>query len=742
MSRKKKILVFSVPFSGHLNVIRDMVENYGQDFDFKIAITGWKNIRPDILSDKVTILAKSELHETDPMLWTFQRCSELLADCINIAKKFNPDLIIYDFFSLEGYFISKILGIPCWCSIPAMIGPFANKDYLKRNLSLETNKRAIAEIEKKFNIKINADEIETISDGFHIPAELNLIWSYEGITPENFLENRKKVHYVFIGRLNKSFAGGKNKEPLIYFSLGTVVMDNLWNQQPEVREKMKRFISKISLLWKDKNVKVVFSSQGKKILEKFPDNWEVLDKVDQVEILSRANLFITHGGSNSFHEAVVKKVPMIVIPFFGDQILVGKRVEELGLGINLVKNSDINTKKSKDFLDRITTRLDSAVSEILRNKKYEQNYGKINLDCFPLLNLLKAEIPFSEGDLLYGTNVAREKYVMETRSHGEFRISEFRPFFELAKETGSMPRIVDIYHDSILNDNFYRKDILSGMHPYGKYLGAYKKHLGGEKDLCKMCLRGLDFFSKYFRIHFILGDYSPAKNYITTREIEYILKNKSHFAKSVVFYKKVAGSWVPLSYEEVGKLVSRVLKTLILISGKRYSGKTTFSEILKKELNRLNKLVVVESTSLDLKKRFCKEMNLNLKRFIVDRDYKEKYREKFTKFVAQFGKEDNLKLFIKRLPINSDFIIINDLRTKYDLEALKNRFNVISVRINSDNNNRVKRGYQPGEYDQSSFENELDHEKFDFSVENNGSLKDLKHQAKILSENLVLSKKR
>jgi len=52
-------------------------------------------------------------------------------------------------------------------------------------------------------------------------------------------------------------------------------------------------------------------------------------------VLEEADLFVTHHGLNSTHEAVFHRVPMISYPFFGDQPGLARRCQELGLAIPL-----------------------------------------------------------------------------------------------------------------------------------------------------------------------------------------------------------------------------------------------------------------------------------------------------------------------------------------------------------------------------------------------------------------------
>jgi len=372
-----KILIYSPPFKGHLNVLKQLIEKH-EEYEFKLIITTWNNL----LVDGEINLAKSELKETDPCLWTFSRVYELMNDSISIAKEYKPDLIIYDFFSLEGKFTADILKLPSWCSIPALLGPNDKQEYIAQKLSNKINVEFIKKITDKYGIDIK--NIELVSDGFFIPGDVNLIWSYPELTPFNFMFNRQKRNYYFIGNYNNEI---KRDKDTIYFSLGTVVMHNLWNQQEKTQIAVRNFVQIIAN--ELKNEKVLFLTQGKKVLDKYPDNWEIKNTVDQVQVLSRSKIFITHGGNNSYHEAVLQKVPMVVIPFFGDQILVAQKIQELKIGINLNQDTSIDTHKSKTFLNKqLALKTVNAVKEILNNFSYQNNLDNLKLSCSNFSDIL------------------------------------------------------------------------------------------------------------------------------------------------------------------------------------------------------------------------------------------------------------------------------------------------------------------------------------------------------------------
>lgn len=395
---KKRILLFTIPNDGHLNILKLMIKRYEDDYDFKVVIIGRKNTKPDLkkIEEKTVLLAQSAQFKNTPASCVFRRVLILLDECLKVTKEFNPDLIIYDFPAIEGYFVGKILNIPYWTSIPGMIGPYIHQKYLKRNLSTKINKQAILDIKNKYGISVHHSDIEVISNCLHIPAQINLLWSYRSITPHNFMQNRIKAKYVFVGYLKDRHLSEKipkNGVTRVYFSLGTEVMDNLWVNQRKTRSQIKKVIGGISEKWKKRKIKVTYVTQGKRVLNSYPNNWKVFHKVKQQKILKEVDVFITHGGSNSFHEAVLLQVPMVLIPFFGDQPLVSKRAEKLGVGINLVENDYIEKRKTMSFLNEsLVKKIDEAINTLSNEKKYQANLRALRLNHTRLRSLINESI--------------------------------------------------------------------------------------------------------------------------------------------------------------------------------------------------------------------------------------------------------------------------------------------------------------------------------------------------------------
>ena len=104
---------------------------------------------------------------------------------------------------------------------------------------------------------------------------------------------------------------------------------------------------------------------------RMPENVLLRARVPQLELLKRADLFITHCGMNSTNEAIEFKVPIVAIPLKGDQPLVAKRVcDELKFGVRL------------DPLRLEVNEIADAIDDVLRDESYLRNvkeFAKIAL---------------------------------------------------------------------------------------------------------------------------------------------------------------------------------------------------------------------------------------------------------------------------------------------------------------------------------------------------------------------------
>lgn len=140
-------------------------------------------------------------------------------------------------------------------------------------------------------------------------------------------------HYAFVGPsvFSDAVPDKKKARPLVYISLGTVI-----NNRPD-------FYGKCIEALKDMDVDVLIScgmALDREKLGVLPENVRVEPYVDQLDVLSRADVFLTHCGMNSVSESLYMATPMVLYPQTGEQEAVARRAAELGAGI-LLKNDSV-----------------------------------------------------------------------------------------------------------------------------------------------------------------------------------------------------------------------------------------------------------------------------------------------------------------------------------------------------------------------------------------------------------------
>ncbi|MEV0397014.1 glycosyltransferase [Polymorphospora rubra] len=385
----KRIMVFTIPNDGHLNILKRMIRAYRAEHTFRLVLVDRQTAAPDLgdLAGLTDTLDGSRHFLNTPASDVLHRVRALLDESLAITRDFDPDLVVHDFCALEGHFAARLAGVPYWTSVPGLIGPMTDRRYLTECLSTDTNRAALDALRQRYGLTVRPDEIELVSNSLHIPAETNLLWSYPSVTPADFRRHRRPAHYRFAGYL----ADGHRRpdrptaRPLVYLSFGTEVMDNLWHTDPTTRDGVRRCVAGLAARW-TRDVDVVFVTRGRAVLPTYPANWAVHDRVDQQRILSRADVFVTHGGSNSFHEALLARVPVVVVPFFGDQPLVARRAAELGIGIALDGGATVERGAAARFLHPdLARRIAAAVDRIRADGTYRRNLENLCTPVTPAL---------------------------------------------------------------------------------------------------------------------------------------------------------------------------------------------------------------------------------------------------------------------------------------------------------------------------------------------------------------------
>ena len=104
-------------------------------------------------------------------------------------------------------------------------------------------------------------------------------------------------------------------------------------------------------------------------------NVKVERYVDQWSVLREANVFVTHQGLNSTHEAIFHGVPMLSYPFFWDQPALAATCERLGLALPLAASprGPIAAADVTAALDLLVRRRDAMRLALSRALEWERS---------------------------------------------------------------------------------------------------------------------------------------------------------------------------------------------------------------------------------------------------------------------------------------------------------------------------------------------------------------------------------
>lgn len=117
--------------------------------------------------------------------------------------------------------------------------------------------------------------------------------------------------------------------PLIYCALGSLIYlskDEYYNFYRNLLE-----VARIHNEWQW--VFAVGKTLDESDFDDIPSNVIIVQQAPQIDLLKRAYLMITHGGSNSVKECILFGVPMVVFPLGFDQPGIAARVVFHGLGV-------------------------------------------------------------------------------------------------------------------------------------------------------------------------------------------------------------------------------------------------------------------------------------------------------------------------------------------------------------------------------------------------------------------------
>ena len=367
-----KIVFFCIPAHGHTNptlgVVRELISRGHQVFYYsynmmrdKIESTGAVFVSCDEYDQEQLLDAKDGARIGKDLAFSTQILVDTtlaLDDAVcEHMKELNPDCIVADSMAVWVKAVALKLGIPFVSSTTTFAFNRHSAKIMKQSPG-----QIIGMIFSMSKINKNIKRLQ--DKGYPVKSVLDIIQNDNNTdtivyTSPEFQPCSKTFSdkYVFVGPSIRPVENviEKKLDKLIYISMGTVINDSV--------EFYKKCIEAFA------NTKYqVIMSVGNLIniedLGAIPDNITISRFVDQIAVLSQADVFLTHCGMNSVNESLYYKVPLVMFPQTSEQDGVATRVEQLGAGIRL---KNINVKSIR-----------TTIENVLNTKSYYEQASKIS----------------------------------------------------------------------------------------------------------------------------------------------------------------------------------------------------------------------------------------------------------------------------------------------------------------------------------------------------------------------------
>lgn len=353
-----KIVFFCIPAHGHTNptlgVVRELICRGHEVFYYsynmmreKIESTGATFVSCDEYDQEQRLDAKDAVRVGKDLAFSTQILVDTtlaLDDTVcEHMKELNPDCIVADSMAVWGKAVALKLGIPFVSSTTTFAFNQYSAKIMKQSLgqmfgmifSMSKINKSIKRLQEKgYPVKSVLDIIQNDNNTDTI------VYTSPEFQPcsETFSDK-----YVFVGPSIRPIENifEKKSDKLIYISMGTVINNSV--------DFYKKCIEALA----DTEYQTMISVGNLINMEDLgdiPDNITISRFVDQIAVLSQADVFLTHCGMNSVNESLYYKVPLVMYPQTSEQDGVTTRVEQLGAGIRL---KHVNAKSIKETIENV-----------------------------------------------------------------------------------------------------------------------------------------------------------------------------------------------------------------------------------------------------------------------------------------------------------------------------------------------------------------------------------------------------
>ena len=304
-------------------------------------------------------------------------CAEQVAAEV---EQLGPSLVLYDTFAVVAPVVARLLGLP-YVNVcnghafdPARFVPVLELEYPRISASAACL-RAVDVLRERYGLE-DASPLSFVSG---LSPHLNVYCE-----PPEFLTAAERQAFepvVFYGSLpppaelevppgRSSF--GDLEGLRVYASFGTVVR-RYWDTEALAAlaavsaavDGRPGMCGLISLGAPEPSAEAV------RLLAR--DRVSVVGRVDQHRVLHDADVFVTHQGLSSTHEAIYHLTPMLSYPFFADQPGLAARCRDLGLAVPLVDTplAPVDEATVAAAFEQVVARRDEMAACLAEARRWE-----------------------------------------------------------------------------------------------------------------------------------------------------------------------------------------------------------------------------------------------------------------------------------------------------------------------------------------------------------------------------------
>jgi MGT family glycosyltransferase len=295
-----------------------------------------------------------------------------------------PSLVIHDSFAVIGRVVAHVLGVP---RVNVCAGHNVTPLHVPALVAGHPRVRVSSACAKAANVLKESYGVSDASPFSYVCAISPTLNIY--CEPPEFLQEHERQLFepvAFYGCLpspedepragaaTAAWFGPKSRPALrVYVSFGTVVWRYYTDEALRALEVLSTALGRLE------HVRAIVSLGGAPIDDEVRaalvrPNVAIERYVDQWNVLREADLFVTHHGLNSTHEAIFHGVPMVSYPFFWDQPALARRCQELGLALPLARSlrGAFGVDEVQAVLGRAADDRASLLAALARAREWEQ----------------------------------------------------------------------------------------------------------------------------------------------------------------------------------------------------------------------------------------------------------------------------------------------------------------------------------------------------------------------------------